>query len=802
MFRKQLARKSALVPAALIFLSLALLGLDSPAQQPLNPQILIPGDVPELRPAPAPGPAMSSTGDLDRPIPLAASRDGGAKVVLVDAESTLKEQTSGDALDEKHEQVASQLRVAMLQEEAEKAAATEGEATAPKANESEVDLLKQIDVIIAQQKAATATLQDIRVASEELKLQLGKLADDRLDEPPPYSVMMLDELRDSIKSLKLRSESLQASILAARNAVEQGRRIVDEKKQALRQQRETSPNAELNLAELDVQLSEEILVLRRQELAVEEANEGVRVLQLAIDEKKVAIIGDRVTFEKETLDSYISELDTRESELKRKAETLQIDLNLSERRWLAARQEVDSTPSPGQELLERVDALKTNQQTIQLELSVVNQRLQRLPMVRTAWERRYLVATGQASHEERRKWLDETIKQTDELARERRGREVKINELRATLANVNAKIDALNGGNEEVKRWLETKQAALNKQTEVLTGSFLAIDSATRVLQRLQVQIEGERGRTFAEWAADAWSSAKRIWNYELVEVDDTFVTVGKVVSSVLFIFFGFFAARYISSLLGRRLPKLGVDEAGASVIETLSFYFLMVAFALAALRYANVPLTVFTFLGGAIAIGVGFGSQNILNNFISGLILMAERPIKVGDLILVDDVYGNVNKIGARSTQIRTGENLDIIVPNSKFLENNVTNLTRRDDRLRTSILVGVAYGSPLEDVVRLLEQAAEQANDVQERPKPMVWFNDFGDNSLIFQVHFWIKARTVTQMRKIETDVRLNIDRFFRENDIVIAFPQRDLHIQSPRPIELRLTSDGDLGSLRAAS
>ena len=133
-------------------------------------------------------------------------------------------------------------------------------------------------------------------------------------------------------------------------------------------------------------------------------------------------------------------------------------------------------------------------------------------------------------------------------------------------------------------------------------------------------------------------------------------------------------------------------------MIESLSFYALLVAFGLAALKYANVPLTVFTFLGGAIAIGVGFGSQNILNNFISGLILLAERPIKVGDLIQLGETYGNVTKIGARSTQIRTGENLDIIVPNSKFLENDVTNLTRRDDRLRTSISVGVAYGSPLE--------------------------------------------------------------------------------------------------------
>ena len=267
---------------------------------------------------------------------------------------------------------------------------------------------------------------------------------------------------------------------------------------------------------------------------------------------------------------------------------------------------------------------------------------------------------------------------------------------------------------------------------------------------------------------------------------------MGKVVSILLFFVFGYLAASWLSRLLGYRLPKLGVDEAGAHAIESLSFYVMLILFSLAALRYANVPLTVFTFLGGAIAIGVGFGSQNILNNFISGLILLAERPIKAGDLIQVGETYGNVKSIGARSTTIRTGENQDIIVPNSKFLENDVTNLTRRDDRLRTSINVGVAYGSPLEEVLRLLELAASDCSSVDDRPKPFVWFTDFGDNSLAFQVHFWVHARSVAAMRKVESEVRMNIDRLLREANIVIAFPQRDLHIQSQSPIEFRLVGE----------
>ncbi len=732
----------------------------------------------------------------------AAAADS-ASIKLVSGEAPIKAETTGEALEEKHAEVTSQLRVALLQEEVQKAK-NEAADTSPKADESEVDLLKQVDAIIAQQRSATATLEDVEAKSAELELQLRNLADNRLEEEPPYSVMMLDQLRDSIKALKIKSESLQASLRAARDGVEQTRRIVDEKKRVAGKLKDQGPSADLKVADLEVQLAEEMLVLRRQELAIEEANELARGLQLKIDQKKIEIIGSRVTFSKEMLDKQIADLELREIELKRKTESLQTELQFAERRWLAARQEADSTATPGADQIQRVDALKTSQQTIQQELSVTNQRLQWIPMIKTALERRFLAIAGAASRDERRTWLEETEEQIDQLGRERRSRELKIDEVRATLAGANSKLDAIGADDSGQKRWLEMKQEALNKQAEILTSSFLAIDGATKSLERLQTQIEGEKARTLKEWAADLWSYVGRIWNYQLAEIDDNFLTVGKVVTSVLFLFFGFLAASYISHLLGRRLPTLGVDEAGSSVIESLSFYAMLVAFGLMSLKYANVPLTVFTFLGGAIAIGVGFGSQNILNNFISGLILLAERPIKVGDLIQLEQTYGNVTKIGARSTQIRTGENLDIIVPNSKFLENDVTNLTRRDDRLRTSINVGVAYGSPLERVVALLEQAASAAPDVQERPKPMVWFNDFGDNSLMFQVHFWIKARTMTQMKRIETDVRLNIDRLFRENEIVIAFPQRDLHIQSPKPIEVRLLGAGDSDDqrLRAAS
>lgn len=693
-------------------------------------------------------------------------------------------------LQARQESVASELRVALLQQETQKQ-----DSQISETESTEVDWLKQLDVTLAQQKSATATLEDLKLKQIQIDEELGRLSAQSIGEGPPYSILLLDELTDSIASNEAKRESLEGSLLSARETVERAKVSLNDAKLRVRQLRDGGGNAnapKLKSLELESQLAEETLVFRRQELAIAETSEAVRAANDTVDRKKLEIVKASVTFTKQTLNEKEAELQVRENDLRRKSELVQSELQYAERRWLSARQELDATPTPAAELLQRVEALKIAQQTIQIEQSVINQRLQRLPMMRNAWNRRYHVISGQASQIERREWLDETEKQLEQLSRERRARELKLSESRETLAALSTKMDSVDTENAGIRRWLQASFNSLSKQVELYNSGILGIESASRILSRLQIDIDGGPSRSFAEWLADTWAAVQRLWNYEIANFEDTSLTVGEVTNTVLFLFFGFLAARWLSSLLGNRLPKLGVDEAGAHAIESLSFYVLLIAFGLAALKYANVPLTIFTFLGGAVAIGVGFGSQNILNNFISGLILLAERPIKAGDLIKVGETYGNVKSIGARSTTIRTGENQDIIVPNSKFLENEVINLTRRDDRLRTSISVGVAYGSPLETVIQLLEQSAADCPNVDDRPKPFVWFNDFGDNALAFQLHFWIHAKSVTAMRKVETEIRLNVDRHFREAGIAIAFPQRDLHLSSDTPIEFRMVDD----------
>ena len=208
-----------------------------------------------------------------------------------------------------------------------------------------------------------------------------------------------------------------------------------------------------------------------------------------------------------------------------------------------------------------------------------------------------------------------------------------------------------------------------------------------------------------------------------------------------------------------------------------------------------GIPITAFAFATGAIAIGIGFGAQNIINNFISGWILMAERPIRINDFIEIDTTHGTVEQIGNRSTRIRRTDGVHLLVPNSVLLERTVVNWTLVNNDIRTIVRVGVAYGSPPKKVAELIMEAVLQQAEVKARPKPIVVFEDFGDNALIFDVYFWCEVARERELRQVRSDIRFRLSELFEQNEIVVAYPQRDVHIDSLSPLQVRLLDDREV-------
>ena len=295
------------------------------------------------------------------------------------------------------------------------------------------------------------------------------------------------------------------------------------------------------------------------------------------------------------------------------------------------------------------------------------------------------------------------------------------------------------------------------------------------------------------------WERVREIWSYELLKIGtDGTLEVGQLVLVLLVLLVGYFASRLVERLIMRRLAGTHLRPDAVYALQRITFYVLLLIVGMTAMSLLRIPLTAFAFVSGAIAIGVGFGAQNIINNFISGWILMWEQPVRIDDFVEIDSSSGVVERIGNRSTRIRRVDGVHMLVPNSHMLERTVVNWTLIDRRIRSVVRVGVAYGSPIRKVAELIRQAIADTPDILRDTEPVVVLEDFGDNALVFDAYFWAELSNQRQQRQIRSDVRFRIDELFQENGIVIAFPQRDVHLDGVSPLEVRLVAgeEGDGG------
>jgi small-conductance mechanosensitive channel len=273
--------------------------------------------------------------------------------------------------------------------------------------------------------------------------------------------------------------------------------------------------------------------------------------------------------------------------------------------------------------------------------------------------------------------------------------------------------------------------------------------------------------------------------------------TLGDALGVPFILLSGYFAANAFTFLLKKViLPKLPLQRGLPYAISTVTYYVLLVLVALAALSGAGIELNKFTVLTGALGVGLGFGLQNIVNNFVSGLILLFERPIHVGDTVDVGGLVGIVRRIGARSSTVVTLQGAEVIVPNSNLLSNQVINWTLSSQWRRVDVPVRVAYGTDPERVIKLLVSVAESYPGVLLERPPMAFFMGFGESSLNFELRFWSAWQDT--WFQLQSDVTVAVAKALREAGIEIPFPQRDLHFRRiDTPVAEGLTEKGTCAS-----
>lgn len=270
----------------------------------------------------------------------------------------------------------------------------------------------------------------------------------------------------------------------------------------------------------------------------------------------------------------------------------------------------------------------------------------------------------------------------------------------------------------------------------------------------------------------------REIFDKEIFRMGETSVTFTVIVQLVLIIIAFFIVSKLLGRFLRRRvLPRFDLDKGFQYTIIRLLHYCMLVLGILFALNMVGIQLTSLAVVFGLVGVGLAFGLQNITSNFVSGIILLFERPVNVGDYIEVGNTSGKVRSINVRSTTVITLDNITLIVPNSRFVEDTVTNWSVDDPKVRIAVSVGIAYGSDTELVTKLLLRAAEDHTEVLLDPEPSVLFIEFGDSSLNFELRVWIPDPM--ERRQIISDLNYAIDKAFRENNITIPFPQRDVHL-----------------------
>jgi small-conductance mechanosensitive channel len=260
-------------------------------------------------------------------------------------------------------------------------------------------------------------------------------------------------------------------------------------------------------------------------------------------------------------------------------------------------------------------------------------------------------------------------------------------------------------------------------------------------------------------------------------------VSLGGVLAFVLTLYVSILISRFIRFVLNEDvLPHLSLPRGVAATISMLVNYFIIALGFFIAVSAAGFELSQFALIAGALGVGIGFGLQNIVNNFVSGLVLIFERPVQIGDTVQLGELRGQVRRIGIRASVVRTFEGAEVIVPNGNLISSEVINWTLSDRTRRAEVFVGVKYGTDPKSVLELLVRAARSHEEVLEFPEPRALFRGFGESSLDFSVRFWTAG--AEDWLRISSDVTVAINDALKEAGIEIPFPQRDLHVRSLHP------------------
>jgi potassium-dependent mechanosensitive channel len=689
-------------------------------------------------------------------------------------------------------------------------------------------LLERLVRVYEQQLSSVAELENTKKRLRDLTREAQAWSG--FAEARPYSVLLPDGLREEIQAEQLKVSNTTSTLEALDQIIQENRttlRQVEENIRHLNEQLETAqePSAVSRLTwQRDLQAlrsqataaSLGALDLERQLQQERSAESRIRLPWL---QRKLLMAQAGARFTQADLDTVLTRLESERRQLESELAEVHTRHQATLRALDDAREELrrnqdqpGTSPTATARAKALVELRGTELETTDAAVKLLRLMLEAGNTERSMWEMRYAVYDSHSA-----KALSESASRLAEVGRrialwtdfENQQLAVSSSQIalqQARLADLDPESD--------LAPLARARLTAFQERDRWMLRYFRTVERLQRLAQRWQETLEVAEGRLpFTGRLKNLFSNAQsflgKLWRFELFTAVDTItvdgqpitgkrsVTVSKVIIAALILIGGIWlinlASRFLEPIIVRRL-KLEPNQA--SLIRrwlTALMVTCLVAFSLLSVK---IPLTVFAFAGGALAIGIGFGTQTLLKNFISGIIILFERPFRVGDVLDVAGQRGTITIIGLRASVLQLWDGTETLIPNSTLLENTLTNWTYSNRIVRFTVTVGVAYGSEIRRVIELLGEVADQHGLIEKTPKHQVLFTDFAESALTFELRFWLDVSR-TNSAQVSSDLRQMIAGRFAEHGIVIAFPQRDLHLDSTTPFPVRVVSSPDGGS-----
>lgn len=622
-------------------------------------------------------------------------------------------------------------------------------------------------------------------------------------DPPPYSILFADQLWDTAYSLQLAVDGLQSqldlltlrfdrareALTAADERVRQASERLEAAKDPARAARERwlrdldilrkqAASVMLSAAELSKTRVQEELADTRARLAfarrqLDAAEPQVKFTEADLDKVRARLSQERQRLEGEWEQTIVARRAQaqRLQEAERRLETRQAKK--------AARGPARETPALARAKA-AVELARAQMDNLVLKGDLLQQMIDVVEGERQLWESRYAIAHSSEPGTAREAYnrltpLFANFRAARDYLRQQVGLLAgRISELENRLRNT---ADGPQRGQ------IQTLLRTFREREDAYNHALQRVDQAARFLERWKSEFKEQQtelplSARAEDWAERALGAAKTLWTFEVFSAEDTIevdgkkitgrrsITVGKIVSALAILLIGYWICLYLARLIGRlAATRLGLAPEVSNLVRQWSQAVLLTILIVISLVSVKIPLTIFAFLGGAFAIGVGFGAQNLLKNVISGILLLIERPLRVGDLIEVDNVRGRVTTIGLRSSTVRDAKGMETLIPNSSFLERHLTNWTYSSRISRFSLRVGAPYGSSTQQVMELLSQLAHEHPHVLKIPQPQVLLDEFGAQARIFTLNYWLEIRLDVDPNQVASELRFAIEQKFAE-------------------------------------